>query len=177
MAEGGDKGEFNELVKKSLLAAAAHWLKHFLPLHFLTTAIDRYGYKPRRKKWNDYKRAAKTIYVKPESNPKHPMAGLRVANPNYHKEPDPLVWTGHLKAFVTQKPIEMYTNNARFTYLGKNPTIKVLVPLSHPINAVNAGEITKMTAEEKDILRGVANAELARLVDESGFITYSEQIA
>lgn len=128
--------ELNEITRTALTAAAQLWIKEFLPLHFIPSATQRYGYAPRNAKYRAIKRRAEKIRIAEFSN-------VFVPAPS---PPSPLVWTGELKKEVLGRPLSEYNIKARAT--SNKQQVRVPVKIPHPLNPKNSGEITKLITLE-----------------------------
>ncbi|WP_166820517.1 hypothetical protein [Thalassoroseus pseudoceratinae] len=140
--------EFNALVREALIEAAEFWIKEFLPLHFESSAVRRYGYAARKSYYNKLKRRARMI-LKPGTAQQYVPAP---------KPPGPLVYTGELKKEVLSRPVSAFKIKATAT--GKKQKVRVPVRIPHPINPKNSGELTKLVNEELKMMHRVATEAL-----------------
>lgn len=113
--------KINEMTRVALTSIGMLWISDFLPLHFLPSAVQRYGYtaRSRRTLARKYKKNGSTA---------------------------PLVDTGKFRDSVLHKSPLDFNIVARATT--NKQTVKVKVPVPHPLNPKNAGEIRQSVNAE-----------------------------
>lgn len=145
------KSALNEAVRVSLVdGPAATFTAEVLSRKFEPSAFARYGYPPRSGKWNEIKRRGSERLGVPPMSP--PIA---------------LVWTGAaghplsvretvLGGVASGETLRRAQGIAR----GERMELRVKIPIPHPLNPRNAGELKSITADEKRRLDQRARAEL-----------------
>ena len=146
-ARGGRTSAFNALVREALEETGQYWIEHMLPLHFEPGASARYGYPQRSAKYLRVKQYAARVRAWPKGR----WAGALVANPNYHRSPAPFVFSGDLKDFVLGNA-RSGQMRPRATATSNIQKVEVKVQYSHPLRTRDAGQITKITADERQEL-------------------------
>jgi hypothetical protein len=124
----------NEIVRRVLTQTAQYWLVYFREKHFDPGAFQRYGYEARSAKYNAIKRRALTV---------KDWQGREHTAP---KPPAPLVWSGSLRDAVLKKSPADFNIVARAT--ANRQTVSVKIPIPHPLNPKNAGEIGRLIPSE-----------------------------
>lgn len=124
----------NEIVRRVLVQVAQMWIVRFRELHFGPGAVQRYSYVARSAKYNAIKRRALTV---------KDWQGREVTAP---KPPSPLVWSGSLRDAVLKKSPADFNIVARAT--SNRQTVSVKIPIPHPLNPKNAGEIGRLIPSE-----------------------------
>lgn len=114
----GAQRGFNLLVRRTLLEIGLYWVEHFLPEHFKRTAVARYSYPRSTDRWLQFKK--------------------RIKN-----ETRPLVYTGELL-----EQVETQNYKPRATATAKRQTVRVTVPIPHPLNQSWSGTIGKLLQYE-----------------------------
>lgn len=137
-----------EVGRAAMLAVGYYWWKNFLPLHFMRTAIQRYGYTPRA---GDFGSGVpfKGSYTEGKVRGRANGAGVRSI-----KENKPFVWSGRSREQATSTPNITATAKNFQTY-----TCHVNIPantLNFLRGRINADkEIRATTPDEERILEQV----------------------
>lgn len=119
---GLNKSDFRKIGSAAIEAAGLYWHAHFKALHFQKEAFQRYGYKPRSKKWEAEKARV------------HPEAAGR-----------PLVFSGE------SEQLAMAQNRVRATAKNFE-TYSAEVTVSAPNLNYHAEEMTRTTDAELEAL-------------------------
>jgi hypothetical protein len=121
--------------------AARKWIDEFLELHFEPGNSQRYRLAARNPSWQR-KKARGRAYVR---------RGVWVSIPT---PPVALVWKGQLKNRVLSNRRTLQIQSiARMWKGAPHFRVKVPVPIPHPLNPKNKGEVTRMIASETRLLQ------------------------
>jgi len=148
----GNTSEFNKLVKRALWTAGRLWLMTFRQRHFEPGAKQRYRYADRTFRWN-YKKAYG----------RNPSRNRSRNLPLHPRQVQDLVYTGDLKAAVLGRPVDAF--NIETTATSNRVRARVRVPLPHPLNPKNRGEVTRLNREEFRAMHREAYENLLILMD------------
>ena len=140
--------QFNTIVREALLFAAKYWIENFLPLHFTSTAYQRYQYSRRGSTYNAIKE--KMQMVQPwQSRKKYGPKTIPAPKP-----PLPWVWSGDLRTQLLSMSPDQFRISATAT--SQRQRVRVPLPSPHPIPAGHKGELSKINREEMEIMTKVA---------------------
>jgi hypothetical protein len=116
--------------------AAREWLDEYLPLHFEAGSSQRYRYAPRNPRWNRAKARGKAWVAR--------GVFIRIPTP-----PTALVWKGQLQqSALANRRLHRIESVARMWQGRPMFRVRVRIPLPHPLNPKNRGELTRMTPTE-----------------------------
>ena len=149
MRQGATAKQVNTIFRFAGMEAGYYWINNYLHLHFEPQAYQRYGYARRSFRWNRKKQNAVKAYS--------PNTGREYPAP---KPPKPLVWTGEMRDRVlSRKNSYQVKATAKFASDDRRQVvnIRIPIPLPHPINPKNRGELTKLAMSEWRKMRSIVN--------------------
>jgi hypothetical protein len=150
-------------------AVTDYWIPVALPKHFRPEAVQAYQYAARRPVYNKIKNKANYI----EPNFKYNARGRRMPsakfpNPNLGKSPvNPLELTGQMKTGLLGKPPQSF--NMVFSITNAKQVVRLKLPINHPINPKNKGEVGRLNNEDRRIMSKIANQRFSLLVSKANF--------
>lgn len=150
--------QFNQIIREVLIETGQYWAREFLPKHFEPGASGRYGYAPREERTRRIKRYAKQV---------HRWDGAVVPLAD---NPRPLVFTGELIEDVLGRDPANFS--VRATATSNRQRVVVKVPLPHPLNPKNKGEVTRLIPSE---LRAMHRFATRRLKEKMAALRTSTQ--
>jgi hypothetical protein len=148
---------FNRIVREALLFAAKYWITNFLPLHFTSTAYQRYQYSRRGSVYNAIKEKMEMV---------QPWQGRKKYGPKTipaPKPPLPWVWSGDLRTQLLSMSPEQF--RIQTTATSSRQRVRVPIPSPHPIPAGHKGELGKLNQEELAIMTKVAFDKFVELME------------
>lgn len=141
--------QWNDIIREALKEAAEFWIATCLPKHFEQGASQRYQYEKRREAYLRLKRIMEK--VRPWIGTKRQAAYIPAPKP-----PRPWVWSGMTIDKLLKRSPSDFNIQARAT--SKRQTVRVPLPVPHPTNPNNVGELGKMTRDEFRMMSEIALA-------------------
>ena len=149
------KRDFLEYVREGLRLALEWWVKERWPLRFGKQASNRFKYSRRTLKHLFRKAKRNAIpYTVEDLGGKKKMIRFDGMLPG--QDPEPFEFTGELRRTATQG----FTIKATATSSRQRAVLRL--PFGHAIHPSKIGELTKLTAEERQIMRRIVVEHVAR---------------
>lgn len=138
--------DMKNIVRNTLRAMIFLWASRYLPKHFEISSKFRYKFRPRGR---GYKRLKEIIALTRQMNAsvwdaeKNRFARSTVRAPSDINPNLDWVFTGTARKNILGRPASYYSQSAKVTATRTRQRAEVRLPVGHPYNPQNLGELTR----------------------------------